>query len=216
MALETERKYLAADFAALRARLENCGARSSGVHFEHNKIFDTPDNKLFARNLMLRLRTQYQKEHKRSLLTFKGPEREREQFKVREEHETEIADPQAISCILEGLGYQVRARYEKIREIWRWQDVEIALDTLPFLQAVELEGEKEGIIAAALQLELDKAHLSVKNYHQLHQEWLARHHMPPALSFVFQEDERPALMRRLGMTNPMLSDQQIREGGVCR
>lgn len=39
-----------------------------------------------------------------------------------------------MQSLLEGLGYGVVARYEKIRESWRLEDVQVELDILPFAQ----------------------------------------------------------------------------------
>jgi adenylate cyclase class 2 len=205
MALETERKYLDVDFASLRAVLAECGAKALGIHFESNCLFDTYDEKLFADGRLLRLRTQEWPDGKRFVLTLKLPAQRRDGFKTREEYELEVADGKTMRDVLEGLGYCACARYEKIRETWRLQDVKIDLDILPFIQAVELEGEADGILRVAACLGLDKARRSVKNYHQLHQEWLRQHCLPPVRSFVFSEEQQVFWRRRLGLTATVAS-----------
>ncbi|MDR3362042.1 MAG: class IV adenylate cyclase [Desulfovibrio sp.] len=205
MALETERKYLEVDFANLRAVLAECGAKALGVHFESNCVFDTHGEELFADGRLLRLRTQEWPDGKRFVLTLKLPAQQRGGFKTREEYELEIADDKTMQDVLEGLGYSVRARYEKIRETWQLQDVKIDLDILPFIQAVELEGEVDGILRVAACLGLDKARQSVKNYYQLHQEWLRQHCLPPVCSFVFSEEQQVFWRRRLGLTATVAS-----------
>ncbi|MDR2573980.1 MAG: class IV adenylate cyclase [Desulfovibrio sp.] len=188
MTLEIERKYLNVDFNALRPVLESRGGRCLGAHFERNALFDTCDAGLFASKRLLRLREWVGE--RRYLLTLKLPRDSREDFKVCDEREVEVADGESVSAILEGLGYAIVARYEKIREIWRLDGVDICLDVLPFMTAVELEGEPVGISRVADLLGLSKATASVKNYHDLHQQWRRQHNMPPEPSFVFSEEQR--------------------------
>ena len=155
MPLEVERKYLHVDFAALRRTLYDLGARTSGAHFESNWVFDTPDIQLFESRRLLRLRSQEWPDAVRHVLTLKLPASQSGHFKVREERELEVADGAAMRAVLEGLGYAVGACYEKIREPWRLEDVEVELDVLPFAEVVELEGEAAHIERAATRLGLD-------------------------------------------------------------
>ena len=104
-----------------------------------------------------------------------------------------------MRLILEGLGYSPSARYEKVREPWRLNGVEVELDILSFMQGAELEGPAEAINAVQKSLGLDKVAISTKNYHQLHQDWLCRNNLPPRRSFVFDETQRRAWRRQLGL-----------------
>jgi adenylate cyclase class 2 len=103
-----------------------------------------------------------------------------------------------VGEILEGLGYAMAARYEKIRECWRFNAVEVCLDVLPFVTAVELEGEPARLSQAAALLGLDKRMASIKNYHDLHQDWRRRHNMPFERSFVFSEEQCRFWRKKLG------------------
>ena len=199
MTLEIERKYLNVDFNAFRPVLESRGARCLGAHFERNALFDTCDAGLFASKRLLRLRSREWVGERRYLLTLKLPLHSREDFKICDEREVEVADGESVNAILEGLGYAVVARYEKIREIWRLDTVDICLDVLPFMTAVELEGDAVGLSRAADSLGLREGTASVKNYHDLHQEWRRRHNMPPGRSFVFSEEQRCFWRKELGL-----------------
>lgn len=201
MALEVERKYLNVNFAALRRALRELGARNSGAHFESNWIFDTPDAQLFAGGRLLRLRLQEWPDAMRHVLTLKLPAPQNGRFKTREEHELEVPDAATMRAVLEGLGYAVGARYEKVREPWLLEGVEVALDTLPFAAVVELEGEAGLIERVAARLGLDKVETSTKSYHQLHQEWRRLHKLPPDLSFVFEAEQRRRRRRELGLAD---------------
>ena len=121
MALEIERKYFEVDFDSLRRRLRQCGAQGGDVHLERNRIYDLPDGSLRAGHHLLRLRSQEWPDHAQNVLTLKLPPVSAPDaaFKVREERETPVTDAAQMHSILEGLGYVVRACYEKIRETWR-------------------------------------------------------------------------------------------------
>ncbi|WP_165174401.1 class IV adenylate cyclase [Desulfovibrio sp. ZJ369] len=200
MPLEVERKYLNVDFELLRRSLQEQGAESAGAHFESNLIFDTAAGQLRANRRLLRLRTREWPGRIRHLLTLKLPVPHSEHFKVREEHELEIADKTAMQNLLEGMGYGVAARYEKIREPWRLEDVEVELDILPFANVVEMEGPAGRISSVQQRLGLDNAQISIKTYHQLHQDWRLRYSLPPALSFVFDKEQNQLWRQRLGLT----------------
>ncbi|MDD4702263.1 MAG: class IV adenylate cyclase [Desulfovibrio sp.] len=202
MALEVERKFLDVDLTGLRIRLAAQGAHCLGAHFESNTVFETPDAALFSSGRLLRLRSQEWPGKMRHVLTLKLPAQVSagtEQCKVREEHEVEVADVSAMRHILEGLGYSPAARYEKVREPWRLNGVEVELDILPFMRGVELEGPVEAIDAVQSCLALDNMAISTKNYHQLHQEWQQRNNLPLQRSFVFDETQRRTWRCQLGL-----------------
>ena len=212
MALEVERKYLGVDQACLRHRLRLLGARPLGAHFEGNWVFDTPDNALFASRRLLRLRRQEWPDKVRHVLTLKLPVVDDgvHNCKVREELELNIQDAVAMTAVLQGLGYRVRARYEKIREPWLIGKVEVALDILPFAHVLEIEGPAQALEQAALVLDLDRYTISTKSYHQLHQEWRMSQGLPPCLSFVFSQDKQRDWRESLGLA-PDGTDQLMPE-----
>ena len=176
MALEIERKYLEVDFDSLRRRLRQCGAQGGHVHLERNRIYDLPDGSLRAGHHLLRLRSQEWPDHAQNVLTLKLPPVSAPDaaFKVREERETPVADAAQMHSILEGLGYVVRACYEKIRETWTLEHTSIDMDIVPFARVVELEGPEEEILRLEALLGLDDVPVSTQSYHYLHQEWRQR------------------------------------------
>ena len=201
MGLEIERKYLHIDLQSVRQKLVDCGAQCLGAHFESNWVFDTAEGGLVGGGQLLRLRTQQWRDKTRHLLTIKLPATQNSGFKVREERETEVADGAVMRSILEGLGYRVVARYEKIREPWHMDTVEVELDILPFAEVVELEGRAQNIESVERRLNLDNAEISTKSYHELHQEWLRQNHKPAQLSFVFDEAQGERWRTELGLTD---------------
>ena len=201
MGLEIERKYLHIDLQSVRQKLVDCGAHCLGAHFESNWVYDTAEGGLMGGGQLLRLRTQQWHDKTRYLLTLKLPVIHSGGFKVREERETEVANGADMRSILEGLGYRVAARYEKIREPWRMDTVEVELDILPFAQVVELEGRAQDIESVERRLNLDNAEISIKSYHELHQEWLRQNNKPKQLSFVFDEAQRAHWRTVLGLND---------------
>lgn len=193
MSCEVERKYLDVDFSRLRERLTAHNARSEGVHFERNILFDKQDELLGSRRL-LRLRSRQWADHEDHILTLKLPPVAARTpaeagFKIREERECRVEDRQTMQGILEGLDYLPAARYEKFRESWQMDGVHIDMDILPFLQVVELEGEAEHIRDIEVLLELDKQPTSADSYHILHKRWRAEQGLPPERSFVFSPSQ---------------------------
>ncbi len=204
MPLETERKYLDVEFADLRMRLSAHGAVCEGTHFEENFLFDASSHSLAHKGCVFRLRVQECRENTQCRLTFKSAAEDSADYKIREELETKVGDGAAMYGILRKLGYSVVARYEKIREVWRMGSVEVSLDTVPFAEIVELEGQAGDILAAEQCLHLDKAEISTKSYHELHQAWLVQHNRPQQLSFVFSEQQRSFWRKKLDLPEKAL------------
>lgn len=160
--LEVEVKFLVADLAAVRARVQAGGVLAAPRVYERNVRFDTQDETLLGRQELLRLR-----QDSRARLTFKGlaAEDTASEAKVREEIELEIADFDRMATILERLGFQPVQRYEKYRETYQLGDVEVVLDETPFGDFVELEGQYEAALkAAAAALGLDWSRRVLANY----------------------------------------------------
>ena len=84
-------------------RIAACGARYCGEMVYHDRYYDTPDGNLVDSDRELRLRV-CSGSRSFSLLTYKsGPFHA--QSRSKEEHETDVADPVAMACILGELGF---------------------------------------------------------------------------------------------------------------
>lgn len=150
MARELELKLRIADPDRVRAALTAVGAERVGAELEVNHIFDTPAQTLFRAGQGLRLRDRLElpdRTARPAILTFKGPI-EDAAYKQREELESAVGDPIALTAILGALGFERVVVYEKRRETWRAGECLAELDELPRLGwFVELEGPS----AAALE-----------------------------------------------------------------
>lgn len=136
MAIETEKKYRLseAQFKQIADELNEIGAEFVGEDFEENLIFS--GGILSEQNAILRIR----KTENKTILTYK--KRIRNEFDVKQqiEHETEVADFEAIEKIVESLGLIKNLVYEKRRRTWKFGRTEIVLDELPFGFFMEIEG----------------------------------------------------------------------------
>lgn len=136
MAIETEKKYRLSEtqFNEIAEELKKIGAQYSGEDFEENQIFG--GGILDDESAILRIR----KTQDKTILTYK--KRIQNEFAVKQqiEHETEVADFEAIEKIVESLGLSKHLVYEKRRRTWKFRETEIVLDELPFGFFMEIEG----------------------------------------------------------------------------
>ncbi len=199
---EIEVKLRVADAAALRRRLHKLGARADAggrVH-EMNTLFDTPQGGLAKQGQLLRIREidggkggrgsrggiggkggRGGRGPKGAVLTFKGASEkaagEAGRYKVREEKEVQLADPEGLAEILEALGLRGWFRYEKYRTTYefagkeKWaRELKVMLDETPIGDFVELEGPREAIDRAAELLGYKRGEYITKSYLKLYLE----------------------------------------------
>lgn len=146
MAIETEKKYRLSkeQFEQIADELKEIGAEFAGEDFEENLIFG--GGILGEQNAILRIR----KTQDKTILTYK--KRIQNEFAVKQqiEHETEVADFEAIEKIVESLGLIRNLVYEKRRRTWNLKQTEIVLDELPFGFFMEIEGSVTAIAEAEM------------------------------------------------------------------
>lgn len=150
MGIEIEKKYRLDKkrLVELIAKLTSMGAEFRSEVFEENYLHR--GGQLEERGAVLRLR----KIGNHTLLTYKERLRTDTEMKHRIEHETSVADVDAMEKIIQSLGYKLSTVYEKHRKTWHFLDVEVVLDELPFGLYMEIEGEVEAIEQAEKALEI--------------------------------------------------------------
>lgn len=134
--------------------------------FEQNIIFDTPDRLLKRNKFLLRLR----KKNNKYIITFKRPSLSAPTsgtYKVREETEVEVSDFETVKKIFMGLGYEIVFIYEKYREVFHRENVELMVDETPIGNFLEIEGPEEAIDRAAEELGYGKNDYITDNYRTL-------------------------------------------------
>lgn len=174
--LEVEVKLWLPDLDALRARiLAGGGELIQPRYYERNVAFDTANRDLYQRGQLLRLRMD-----RAAIITFKGvpSHAPASEAKVREELETQVSDFDTTEAILTRLGFVRQRVYEKYRETFRWGEVEIMLDEMPYGNFVELEGDEAAIKATAHALKLDWSKRLLTNYLALMDLLTAHHQLP--------------------------------------
>ena len=198
MPLEIEVKFLDVDHAALRERLAGLEAHYVGRWFEANIVFDDAQRSLKATGTLLRLREK----SGHVVLTLKravgdtATVNAKVNAKIYDETEIDVADAASMRAILAGLGYTPALRYEKIREKWTLLGCEVCLDTLPFGDFVEIEGDEEDISACAKALALPRDKASTATYHDLNRQARETSGAPPDESFVFDDAVKASLLAR--------------------
>jgi len=175
---EREIKFPGVELDKVRERLIELEAERVGPPaFEDNWILDRADE-LLSNGKILRLRT----DAGRARLTLKGPMQFEGNVKVRQELEVQIEDAEEARALLEGLGYAVVRRYQKMREEWHLGGVTIALDHTPIGDFAEFEGDGAETVAKRCGFDADKAER--RSYLRLYEDYLKKHpDSPPEMVF---------------------------------
>ena len=168
--IETEIKFTVKDFAKLRKKIKQLKGKLLEKGFEYTQLYDTLDQKLRNEKKLLRIR----KHGKKFIIGYKKKISRNPEFKQEQEIEFELTEKQVqkLEKILPELGFQKWWKYEIKFEQWKLNNCELDLDTLPFIQVMEIEGTEHNIKKTAELLKLNWADSSTKNYRQLYEEWL--------------------------------------------
>jgi adenylate cyclase class 2 len=160
--LEVEVKFLVEDLGAIRQKLLDAGAVLVRPRvYERNVRFDTQDNALLGEEKLLRLR-----QDTAVILTFKSPSELdlNSEAKIRQEIEVKVDDFDRMATIIEQLGFEPKQTYEKYREAYLLDDLEIVLDEMPYGNFIELEGNEKAIKDTAVSLGFDWQERILSNY----------------------------------------------------
>lgn len=163
MSIETEKKYKLGPkrVEEITQRLSELGAEFDKEVFEVN--YQHRGGEMDERGATLRLR----KIGDFTVLTYKEKLVAENGAKQKIEHETTVADVEAMENIIERLGYRLTAVYEKRRKYWKLDDVEVVLDELPFGLYMEIEGTLEAIAKAEQSLGLKPKEYEPRGYPRL-------------------------------------------------
>lgn len=171
MDIEIEAKFPNIDARAVRVKLQALGAKR--VHSEilmRRRNFDHPDDRLEKIGGWVRVRDEGAK----ITLSYK-------QLNDRTLHGTQevavvVDDFEKTCAILIAIGLEAKAYQETKREKWLLGDVEVTIDTWPWIPTfVELEGPSEAAVRkAASELDFDwnrAMHGSVETVYQMHYDF---------------------------------------------
>jgi len=181
--LETELKIPVDDLGPVRQALHNANAdRLHPMTREVNLLLDTASGRLQTDGMALRLRRYGALE----ILTLKGPVSYHGSIKEREELEIEVSDLGNMARILGAIGFLPAIRYEKDREMWRFEEVTVVLDHTPMGDFVEVEGPPAQLLGAARRVGLNPDHAVQGSYLSLWQAYRQRYperHLPSDMVF---------------------------------
>jgi len=159
--IESEIKLRVDSAEAVRGLLSGIGAALVRPrYFEDNQLFDDAASSLASGGSILRLR----RTPEGGVLTYKAPQAGPEGIKSRHEIELAVPDPSALEAILLTLGYRKAFRYQKYRETFGWDGVEIVVDETPIGTFMEIEGDVENIHAAAEALGFARSDYIAESY----------------------------------------------------
>ncbi len=158
---ELEVKYHILNMISCQEHLLGLGAELVKPRvLERNLRFDTPGGELTSREQVLRLR-----QDDVAKLTYKGPSSDKGGARLRQEYEITVSDYESARKLLEALGFQVFMLYEKYRTTYRYENVEIVLDEMPYGDFLEIEGpDAEGIAKVGRSLGLDWKRRVLESY----------------------------------------------------
>lgn len=163
MSIEIEKKYRLSEEerGRLGARLREAGAMRDGSEFEENTIYT--GGALVRGRSVLRVR----RVEGRAILTYKERYPSSSPIKRQREEETGVDNAEALTAILDALGFVPALVYEKRRETWHLAGTIVVIDELPFGLFAEIEGEEKAIEEAERLLGLEGAEAEQATYPQL-------------------------------------------------
>jgi adenylate cyclase class 2 len=155
---------LRAEHGPVRERLAELGARESRHVRQEDTYYDVPHRDFAETDEAIRVRRETDGEGTTVKLTYKGPLIEAAS-KTREEHETVVADGDALDGILDGVGFEPAVVVEKDRRFFEHEGYTVTLDTVSGLgefvevevetEAEVVESAREGAVSLLRELGLD-------------------------------------------------------------
>jgi predicted adenylyl cyclase CyaB len=144
--LEVELKSVVDDVDRCRAAVERAGATLVYAGRLEDRRWDTYDRAMAARDHVLRVRVYRDGEQVRASLDWKGPTQRDGTYKLREELATAVTDPDALSEILERLGYEISIAIDREIVQYDLDGAMIRFERYPRMDdLVEVEGTPEQI-----------------------------------------------------------------------
>jgi len=172
--IEIEVKFYIKKYENIIKKVETYAGKTKSSGFETNTLFDYPDRRLSNNQEILRLR----KYNGETILTHKKKINDKKKdFKKMKETETRIESYDEFLRILYKLGLKKIQIYEKYRDIYTIDNLEICIDRLPFGNFMELEGSEELIKKMALSLKLDWSKRILPSYRTIFEKIKKEYHL---------------------------------------
>ena len=168
---ETEVKVKIGSIDRMSSMLKDAGFSKEEEYHERNVVIDK-DREMKDSDRLLRFR-KTENSKKKQLFTYKGPRTG--EMKTREEIEFTV-DIDSLSKVFERLSYSTAFKYEKKRQVWKRDDLEVVLDDLPYIGLyMEIEGTRNQIKALLNELDIQSDDTITKNYLELFESYKEEH-----------------------------------------
>jgi len=158
--LEIEVKFYIADLEGIRNKILKLGAKSKGRLFETNIRYEDKINSLIKKKSLLRLR----QDEKATFTLKSSPPVKSKDYKIVNELEVEVSDFATMDQILKTLGFHPEQKYEKWRETIVLDQTVFCLDSMPYGDFLEIEGQEKDIRYYASKLDLNWQKRIIFNY----------------------------------------------------
>jgi adenylate cyclase class 2 len=158
--LEIEVKFYLADLEGMRNKILELGAKSKGRLFETNIRYEDKINSLIKKKSLLRLR----QDQKTTFTLKSSPPVKSKDYKIVNELEVEVSDFATMDQILKTLGFHPEQKYEKWRETFILDQTLFCLDSMPYGDFLEIEGQEKDIRYYASKLDLNWQKRIIFNY----------------------------------------------------
>ena len=146
MPREVELKSVIDDVAVRRRRIESAGAQLTFDGRLEDRRYDSSDRRLSSADHVLRLRAYSDTHGVRATLEWKGPTREEDGYKVRDELSAHTSDPADLAAILDRLGYTVIGEIDRHVAQYALDSAVVRFEVYPRMDSlVEVEGPPAAI-----------------------------------------------------------------------
>ena len=154
MAKETELKFEINNYSELVSKLLKLSKLSSSA-YEITVMYDE-NKKLFDKDARLRLRRKIDlaTNKEETEISYKKP-LTREGIKIEEEYETCVSNFEEMENIITNIGFARVSSYERIRDTFKKGTTKITIDSFPFGNYLEIEGDISEIQHLANELNFD-------------------------------------------------------------
>lgn len=167
--IETEIKLKVDDLELLMENLKN-KAEFLGEAFQKTIRFDTPDRDLERKGIFLRVRSGFE-----NVITLKKKIETASGVFAREEIEVDIKDIDKMAKILSDLGFNRQWIMEKYRSEWKYNNLILSVDKLPFGDYLEIEGKEDEIEQAAKEFGFNFKNKIISSYWDIFAEYKKQH-----------------------------------------
>lgn len=170
--MEIELKLPITDKKEIIKKLTQLGAKFISETKQIDYLFNSSYFNFAKKDEAFRLRHEIFPGGEKAYITYKGKARfSKAGHKKRDEYEVEVSDFHKMMQIIESLRFTLALKVEKIRSTYHLNDIIIAVDTLPFGDFLELEGDPAK--SQTLRQDLGLANVSAmkKAYYHLQEEW---------------------------------------------